>query len=135
MIEEQRRRLADLKQKAAAEAQCQWEALHGQPFFPPTSSPLMHHSILHHHPPGGLGRRGDEPECAYDTLSLESSDSLETNLSTSGNSACSPDNVSRYRQQEKMPVLLPLSPTAPRHACSWSWEARRQVGSGRDPVA
>uniref|UniRef100_A0A670KC15 Pleckstrin homology like domain family B member 1 n=1 Tax=Podarcis muralis TaxID=64176 RepID=A0A670KC15_PODMU len=97
VIEEQRRRLADLKQKAAAEAQSQWEALHGQPLPPSPYSPLIHHSILHHHPPGGLGLRANEDgERAYDTLSLESSDSLDTNLSTSGNSACSPDNVSRY---------------------------------------
>nr|XP_028564707.1 pleckstrin homology-like domain family B member 1 isoform X16 [Podarcis muralis] len=95
VIEEQRRRLADLKQKAAAEAQSQWEALHGQPLPPSPYSPLIHHSILHHHPPGGLGLRANEDgERAYDTLSLESSDSLDTNLSTSGNSACSPDNVS-----------------------------------------
>ncbi|XP_078235673.1 pleckstrin homology-like domain family B member 1 isoform X12 [Pogona vitticeps] len=97
VIEEQRRRLADLKQKAAAEAQSQWEALRGGavPLFPPSSSPLMHHSILHHHhPPRGPGLRAEEPDHAYDTLSLESSDSLETDLSTSGNSACSPDNVS-----------------------------------------
>lgn len=93
VIAEQRRRLADLKQKAAAEAQSQWEARHGQPPFPPSCSPLMPHSILHHHPPG----RREDPEHAYDTLSLESSDSLDTNLSTSGASACSPDNASRYR--------------------------------------
>ncbi|KAL8173431.1 UNVERIFIED_CONTAM: Pleckstrin y-like domain B member 1 [Gekko kuhli] len=93
VIAEQRRRLADLKLKAAAEAQSQWEALHGQPPFPPAYSPLMPHTILHHHPlPGGLG--GEEPEHAYDTLSLESSDSLDTSLSTSGASACSPDNIS-----------------------------------------
>lgn len=98
MIEEQRRRLADLKQKAAAEAQSQWEALHGgSPLvLPPSCSPLMHHSILHHHPLGGLGLRASDLEHAYDTLSLESSDSLDTNLSMSGNSACSPDNGSRY---------------------------------------
>ncbi|XP_061448851.1 pleckstrin homology-like domain family B member 1 isoform X15 [Rhineura floridana] len=111
VIEEQRRRLADLKQKAAAEAQSQWEALHGQPLCPPPySSPLMHHSILHHHPPGGLGLRANDPEHAYDTLSLESSDSLDTNLSTSGNSACSPDDVSstsgadagKIKEMEKM---------------------------------
>ncbi|XP_060107620.1 pleckstrin homology-like domain family B member 1 [Heteronotia binoei] len=90
VIAEQRRRLAELKQKAAAEAQSQWEALHGQPPY----SPLMPHSILHHHAPGGLAMHGNDPENAYDTLSLESSDSLDTNLSTSGASACSPDNIS-----------------------------------------
>ncbi|XP_023576907.1 pleckstrin homology-like domain family B member 1 isoform X14 [Octodon degus] len=88
VIEEQRRRLAELKQKAAAEAQCQWDALHGAAPFPT----LMHHSILHHLPAGR--ERGEEGERAYDTLSLESSDSMETSISTGGNSACSPDNVS-----------------------------------------
>nr|XP_051693629.1 pleckstrin homology-like domain family B member 1 isoform X27 [Oryctolagus cuniculus] len=88
VIEEQRRRLAELKQKAAAEAQCQWDALHGAAPFPP----LMHHSILHHLPAGR--ERGEEGEHAYDTLSLESSDSMETSISTGGNSACSPDNMS-----------------------------------------
>ncbi|XP_006833951.1 PREDICTED: pleckstrin homology-like domain family B member 1 isoform X1 [Chrysochloris asiatica] len=95
VIEEQRRRLAELKQKAAAEAQCQWDALHGAGPFPPGPSgfpPLMHHSILHHLPVGR--ERGDEGEHAYDTLSLESSDSMETSISTGGNSACSPDNMS-----------------------------------------
>uniref|UniRef100_A0AAQ5X9T2 PH domain-containing protein n=1 Tax=Amphiprion ocellaris TaxID=80972 RepID=A0AAQ5X9T2_AMPOC len=89
VIEEQRRRLAELKQRAAAEAQCQWEALHGsQPHLisvgPP---PLVHHSILHHQPPSA----GEQP---YDTLSLESSDSMDTSVSTGNNSACSPDNMS-----------------------------------------
>ncbi|XP_070129811.1 pleckstrin homology-like domain family B member 1 isoform X26 [Equus przewalskii] len=95
VIEEQRRRLAELKQKAAAEAQCQWDALHGAAPFPAGPSgfpPLMHHSILHHLPAGR--ERGEEGEHAYDTLSLESSDSMETSISTGGNSACSPDNVS-----------------------------------------
>ncbi|XP_039326325.1 pleckstrin homology-like domain family B member 1 isoform X14 [Saimiri boliviensis] len=95
VIEEQRRRLAELKQKAAAEAQCQWDALHGAAPFPAGPSgfpPLMHHSILHHLPAGR--ERGEESEHAYDTLSLESSDSMETSISTGGNSACSPDNMS-----------------------------------------
>uniref|UniRef100_A0A2K6H0V2 Pleckstrin homology-like domain family B member 1 n=1 Tax=Propithecus coquereli TaxID=379532 RepID=A0A2K6H0V2_PROCO len=95
VIEEQRRRLAELKQKAAAEAQCQWDALHGSAPFPAGASgfpPLMHHSILHHLPAGR--ERGEEGEHAYDTLSLESSDSMETSISTGGNSACSPDNMS-----------------------------------------
>ncbi|KAM4743328.1 pleckstrin homology-like domain family B member 1 isoform 12-T14 [Anableps anableps] len=109
VIEEQRRRLAELKQRAAAEAQCQWEALHGsQPHLMTSSSasysPIMansptlshnssgpssmvHHSILHHHPPSA----GEQP---YDTLSLESSDSMDTSVSTGNNSACSPDNLS-----------------------------------------
>ncbi|CAH6865424.1 Phldb1 [Phodopus roborovskii] len=95
VIEEQRRRLAELKQKAAAEAQCQWDALHGATPFAAGSSgfpALMHHSILHHLPAGR--ERGEEGEHAYDTLSLESSDSMETSISTGGNSACSPDNMS-----------------------------------------
>uniref|UniRef100_A0A672I9H6 Pleckstrin homology-like domain family B member 1 n=1 Tax=Salarias fasciatus TaxID=181472 RepID=A0A672I9H6_SALFA len=82
VIDEQRRRLAELKQRAAAEAQCQWEALHGS-----HPAPLVHHSILHHQPPPG----GEQP---YDTLSLESSDSMDTSISTGNNSACSPDNMS-----------------------------------------
>uniref|UniRef100_A0A3P8V0Z5 Pleckstrin homology-like domain family B member 1 n=1 Tax=Cynoglossus semilaevis TaxID=244447 RepID=A0A3P8V0Z5_CYNSE len=82
VIEEQRRRLAELKQRAAAEAQCQWEALHAHP-------PMVHHSILHHQPQSA----GEQP---YDTLSLESSDSMDTSVSTGNNSACSPDNMSRY---------------------------------------
>lgn len=96
VIEEQRRRLAELKQKAAAEAQCQWDALHGAapyPAGPPGYPALMHHSILHHLPAGR--ERGEEGEHAYDTLSLESSDSMETSISTGANSACSPDNMSR----------------------------------------
>ncbi|XP_040114055.1 pleckstrin homology-like domain family B member 1 isoform X4 [Oryx dammah] len=95
VIEEQRRRLAELKQKAAAEAQCQWDALHGAAPFPTGPSgfpPLMHHSILHHLP--ASRERGEEGEHAYDTLSLESSDSMETSISTGGNSVCSPDNMS-----------------------------------------
>ncbi|XP_036602675.1 pleckstrin homology-like domain family B member 1 isoform X2 [Trichosurus vulpecula] len=95
VIEEQRRRLAELKQKAAVEAQCQWEALHGAALYPQAPSgypPLMHHSILHHLP--ASRDRTEEGEHAYDTLSLESSDSMETSISTGGNSACSPDNMS-----------------------------------------
>ncbi|XP_074972258.1 pleckstrin homology-like domain family B member 1 isoform X6 [Phalacrocorax aristotelis] len=94
VIEEQKRRLAELKQKAAAEAQSQWEALHGQPPFPAAFPPLLHHSILHHHRPHGIGPRAEDLDHAYDTLSLESSDSMETSISTGNNSACSPDNIS-----------------------------------------
>ncbi|XP_053176562.1 pleckstrin homology-like domain family B member 1 isoform X2 [Scomber japonicus] len=107
VIDEQRRRLAELKQRAAAEAQCQWEALHGSqthlltsstpsPSYSPALShssiggpPLVHHSILHHQPPSA----GEQP---YDTLSLESSDSMDTSVSTGNNSACSPDNMSSF---------------------------------------
>uniref|UniRef100_A0A8C2WEM4 Pleckstrin homology like domain family B member 1 n=1 Tax=Cyclopterus lumpus TaxID=8103 RepID=A0A8C2WEM4_CYCLU len=81
VIEEQRRRLAELKQRAAVEAQCQWEALHG--------------SQSHLQP--------------YDTLSLESSDSMDTSVSTGNNSACSPDMSSvggadamKIEEMEKM---------------------------------
>ncbi|XP_029925298.1 pleckstrin homology-like domain family B member 1 isoform X2 [Myripristis murdjan] len=62
-------------------------------------SPTVHHSILHHQtPPSG--------NQAYDTLSLESSDSMETSVST-GNSACSPESASgleaqRIEEMEKM---------------------------------
>uniref|UniRef100_A0AAR2JJM3 Pleckstrin homology-like domain family B member 1 n=1 Tax=Pygocentrus nattereri TaxID=42514 RepID=A0AAR2JJM3_PYGNA len=93
VIEEQRRRLAELKQKAALEAQCQWEALRGSqtqlnsPQLLTAPPPLVHHSILHHTAPSA-----GEP--AYDTLSLESSDSMDTSISTGNNSACSPDNMS-----------------------------------------
>ncbi|XP_078055189.1 pleckstrin homology-like domain family B member 1 isoform X3 [Mustelus asterias] len=121
VIEEQRRRLAELKQKAAVEAQSQWEALHSQhpPMFGHHSQPyglsgqhqpqLIHHSILHHHPQTLSAQHNVDMDHAFDTLSLESSDSLETSVST-GNSACSPDNmssasgvdVSKIEEMEKM---------------------------------
>uniref|UniRef100_A0A672Z3H0 Pleckstrin homology-like domain family B member 1 n=1 Tax=Sphaeramia orbicularis TaxID=375764 RepID=A0A672Z3H0_9TELE len=62
-------------------------------------SSTVHHSFLHHQsPPSG--------NQAYDTLSLESSDSMETSVST-GNSACSPESASgleaqRIEEMEKM---------------------------------
>ncbi|XP_064856354.1 pleckstrin homology-like domain family B member 1 isoform X3 [Oncorhynchus nerka] len=92
VIEEQRRRLAELKQRAAVEAHCQWDALHGSQthLYAPSHAhgpPMVHHSILHHQPPSA----GEQP---YDTLSLESSDSMDTSVSTGNNSACSPDNMS-----------------------------------------
>ncbi|XP_064840724.1 pleckstrin homology-like domain family B member 1 isoform X1 [Oncorhynchus masou masou] len=95
VIEDQRRRLAELKQRAAVEAQCQWDALHGSQThlntqYAPSHAqgpPMVHHSILHHQPPPA----GEQP---YDTLSLESSDSMDTSVSTGNNSACSPDNMS-----------------------------------------
>ncbi|XP_042611869.1 pleckstrin homology-like domain family B member 1 isoform X11 [Cyprinus carpio] len=67
---------------------------------PPSGAPMVHHSILHHHaPPAG--------ESAYDTLSLESSDSVETSVSTGNNSACSPESSNgqtglRLEEMEKM---------------------------------
>ncbi|XP_075047373.1 pleckstrin homology-like domain family B member 1 isoform X3 [Mixophyes fleayi] len=88
VIEEQRKRLAELKQKAVVEAQSQWQSLQSTPSG---YLPIMHHSILHHQRP--LHSREDDPSHGYDTLSLESSDSLDTSVST-GNSACSPDNMS-----------------------------------------
>ncbi|XP_073339810.1 pleckstrin homology-like domain family B member 1 isoform X2 [Pagrus major] len=121
VIEEQRRRLAELKQRAAAEAQCQWEALHGSqthlmtsssssPSYSPIMSyspalshssvgapPLVHHSILHHQPPSA----GEQP---YDTLSLESSDSVDTSVSTGNNSACSPDNMSSVGGMDSLKI-------------------------------
>ncbi|XP_058050088.1 pleckstrin homology-like domain family B member 1 isoform X9 [Ahaetulla prasina] len=102
-IQEQWQHLADLKQKAAVECQ----ALRGKALF----STFVPHSVLHHHPFLGQGQLADDPEPAYDTLSLESSDSLETNLSLSGNSACSPDNASSAsgadaRKIEEMEKLL-----------------------------
>lgn len=62
-------------------------------------SPTVHHSILHHQSPSS----GNQ---AYDTLSLESSDSMETSVST-GNSACTPESgcameAQRIEEMEKM---------------------------------
>ncbi|XP_016380247.1 pleckstrin homology-like domain family B member 1 isoform X7 [Sinocyclocheilus rhinocerous] len=68
--------------------------------FPPSGAPMVHHSILHHQaPPAG--------ESTYDTLSLESSDSVETSVSTGNNSACSPESSNglaglRLEEMEKM---------------------------------
>ncbi|XP_047191810.1 pleckstrin homology-like domain family B member 1 isoform X15 [Scophthalmus maximus] len=121
VIDEQRRRLAELKQRAAAEAQCQWEALHGSqthlmsassssPSYSPIMAyspmlghssigppPMVHHSILHHQPPSA----GEQP---YDTLSLESSDSMDTSVSTGNNSACSPDNMSSVGGMDSLKI-------------------------------
>lgn len=128
VIEDQRRRLAELKQKAAAEAQCQWDALRGVA----PCAPLLHHSILHHLQAGR--ERGAEAEHAYDTLSLESSDSMDTSVSTGGNSACSPDNASRYRPARPAPgsllarprrlqTPLPLPSPVP---AAWTWPRSRR---------
>ncbi|XP_048838027.1 pleckstrin homology-like domain family B member 1 isoform X4 [Brienomyrus brachyistius] len=91
VIEEQRRRLAELRERAALEAQCQWEALRGSqsrldapPLLPGPAG--IHHSILHHRHPS----MGERP---YDTVSLESSDSLDTSIST-GDSSFPPDTFS-----------------------------------------
>ncbi|XP_048839312.1 pleckstrin homology-like domain family B member 1 isoform X7 [Brienomyrus brachyistius] len=132
VIEEQRRRLAELKQKAAAEAQYQWEALHGSqtqlnvPLVSPMP-PMMHHSILHHQPPPA-GER------AYDTVSLESSDSMDTSVST-GNSACSPDNMSstsgmdalKIEEMEKMLKEAQLEKARLLESRERESQARRQM--------
>ncbi|XP_024121612.1 pleckstrin homology-like domain family B member 1 isoform X3 [Oryzias melastigma] len=62
--------------------------------------PSVNHSILHHQPPPSGSQ-------AYDTLSLESSDSLETSVST-GNSACTPESACGLEAQrmEEMEKLL-----------------------------
>uniref|UniRef100_A0A8C2KGT7 Pleckstrin homology-like domain family B member 1 n=1 Tax=Cyprinus carpio TaxID=7962 RepID=A0A8C2KGT7_CYPCA len=67
--------------------------------FPPSGGSMLNHSILHHQaPPAG--------ETTYDTLSLESSDSVETSVSTGNNSACSPESNGlaglRLEEMEKM---------------------------------
>uniref|UniRef100_A0A674ECQ5 Pleckstrin homology like domain family B member 1 n=1 Tax=Salmo trutta TaxID=8032 RepID=A0A674ECQ5_SALTR len=98
------------KQRPAMTSQYHWVALALQSldnhftvlFSPPPTGPppMVHHSILHHQtPPSG------DPQ--YDTLSLESSDSVETSVSTGNNSACSPESGSglealRIEEMEKM---------------------------------
>uniref|UniRef100_A0A8C8FAK0 Pleckstrin homology-like domain family B member 1 n=1 Tax=Oncorhynchus tshawytscha TaxID=74940 RepID=A0A8C8FAK0_ONCTS len=132
VIEEQRRRLAELKQRAAVEAQCQWDALHGSQThlntqYAPSHAqgpPMVHHSILHHQPPPA----GEQP---YDTLSLESSDSMDTSVSTGNNSACSPDNMSRSEKRTHTPRthILEHTHTLHRHVQVREREshARRQM--------
>ncbi|XP_041949053.1 pleckstrin homology-like domain family B member 1 isoform X9 [Alosa sapidissima] len=109
-LDEQRGRPGELKQRPAVELQNHWGALQGSqsqlnmsfPSFGNSGGPAMvHHSILHHQapPPGG--------EQAFDTLSLESSDSVETSVSTGNNSACSPESGIgmaglRLEEMEKM---------------------------------
>lgn len=58
----------------------------------------VHHSFLHHQTPP-VGSQ------AYDSLSLESSDSLETSVSA-GNSACSPESALEVQRVEEMERLL-----------------------------
>uniref|UniRef100_A0A4W5Q6J2 Pleckstrin homology-like domain family B member 1 n=1 Tax=Hucho hucho TaxID=62062 RepID=A0A4W5Q6J2_9TELE len=98
------------KQRPAMSSQYHWVALALQSldnhftvlFSPPPTGPppMVHHSILHHQtPPSG--------DLQYDTLSLESSDSIETSVSTGNNSACSPESGSglealRIEEMEKM---------------------------------
>ncbi|XP_051526267.1 pleckstrin homology-like domain family B member 1 isoform X2 [Myxocyprinus asiaticus] len=96
---------ADPKQRPVIDSQSHWRAPQGSnsqlntPFLS-SGAPMVHHSILHHQaPPAG--------ESTYDTLSLESSDSMETSLSTDNNSACSPESGNglaglRLEEMEKM---------------------------------
>ncbi|XP_078475983.1 pleckstrin homology-like domain family B member 2 isoform X2 [Lampetra planeri] len=111
VIEEQRRRLADLRLRAAAEAQTQWAALHALPSSPTSSSSrgcaeeeevdqeeaaaaaAMVVEELLGNGGGGAGGRVGGGGGAYDTLSLESSDSMDTSVSNA-NSQCSPDAMS-----------------------------------------
>ncbi|XP_062844481.1 pleckstrin homology-like domain family B member 1 isoform X8 [Trichomycterus rosablanca] len=100
-------RTPDPKQRFELEPQCHWGAPQGSCFYsqlngpyPAAAAPIVHHSILHHQTPPAGGP-------AYDTLSLESSDSMETSVSTGNNSACSPDGGSglagmRLEEMEKM---------------------------------
>ncbi|XP_036436366.1 pleckstrin homology-like domain family B member 1 isoform X7 [Colossoma macropomum] len=103
--DDSRIRPMDLKQRLDMEPQFHWGAPQGShpqltgP-YPSTGGPIVHHSILHHQVPSAGGP-------AYDTLSLESSDSLETSVSTGNNSACSPESGSglaglRLEEMEKM---------------------------------
>ncbi|XP_065106277.1 pleckstrin homology-like domain family B member 1 isoform X13 [Paramisgurnus dabryanus] len=94
-------RPTDPKQKPVTESQSHWGAPQGAHSpFPSSGAPMVHHSILHHQaPPAG--------ESTYDTLSLESSDSVETSVSTGNNSACSPESNNglaalRLEEMEKM---------------------------------
>ncbi|KAJ3589938.1 hypothetical protein NHX12_007895 [Muraenolepis orangiensis] len=86
VIEEQRRRLLELKHRAGLEAQCQWDALHG------SQQPQG----------GGPGPGGERP---YDTLSLESSDSMDTSISTGNNSACSTSGMEALKIEEMERML------------------------------
>ncbi|XP_051551919.1 pleckstrin homology-like domain family B member 1 isoform X3 [Myxocyprinus asiaticus] len=103
--DDSRIRPTDPKQRPEIESQRHWGAPQGSHFqlntpFPSSGAPMVHYSILHHQaPPTG--------ESAYDTLSLESSDSVETSVSTGNNSACSPESGNglaglRLEEMEKM---------------------------------
>uniref|UniRef100_A0A6Q2ZKF0 PH domain-containing protein n=1 Tax=Esox lucius TaxID=8010 RepID=A0A6Q2ZKF0_ESOLU len=101
------KRHLSLQSKGNQEPPLSWSLIRSQyspqppcPHSPAGPSPMVHHSILHHQmPPAG------DPQ--YDTLSLESSDSIETSVSTGNNSACSPESGSglealRIEEMEKM---------------------------------
>ncbi|KAF4073095.1 hypothetical protein AMELA_G00254800 [Ameiurus melas] len=95
----------ELKPRHEMDLQCHWgvpQGTHSQLIgpFPAPMATLVHHSILHHQAPSAGGP-------AYDTLSLESSDSMETSISTGNNSTCSPESGSglaglRLEEMEKM---------------------------------
>ncbi|XP_058239425.1 pleckstrin homology-like domain family B member 1 isoform X6 [Hemibagrus wyckioides] len=95
----------ELKARLETDPQCHWGVPQGSHSqlngpFPAPAAPMVHHSILHHQAPPAGGQ-------AYDTLSLESSDSLETSVSTGNNSTCSPESGSglaglRLEEMEKM---------------------------------
>ncbi|XP_072525514.1 pleckstrin homology-like domain family B member 1 isoform X2 [Salminus brasiliensis] len=103
--DDSRIRPLDLKQRLEMEPQFHWGAPQGSHSqlngpYPSPGAPIVHHSILHHQTPSAGGP-------AYDTLSLESSDSVETSVSTGNNSACSPESGSglaglRLEEMEKM---------------------------------
>lgn len=83
----------ELKARLETDLQCHWGVPQGSHSqfngpFPAPAAPMVHHSILHHQAPPAGGQ-------AYDTLSLESSDSLETSVSTGNNSTCSPERWER----------------------------------------
>uniref|UniRef100_A0AAR2ITA9 Pleckstrin homology-like domain family B member 1 n=1 Tax=Pygocentrus nattereri TaxID=42514 RepID=A0AAR2ITA9_PYGNA len=83
--DDSRIRPTDLKQRLDMEPQFHWGAPQGSYSqlngpYSSTGAPTVHHSILHHQMPSASGP-------AYDTLSLESSDSVETSVSTGNNSA------------------------------------------------
>ncbi|XP_028839587.1 LOW QUALITY PROTEIN: pleckstrin homology-like domain family B member 1 [Denticeps clupeoides] len=84
----------DTKSRPVLDSHYHW----GSPFSS-TGTPMVHHSILHHQaPPPG--------EPAFDTLSLESSDSVETSVSTGNNSACSPESGAAGTRLEEMEKML-----------------------------
>ncbi|XP_076867939.1 pleckstrin homology-like domain family B member 1 isoform X15 [Brachyhypopomus gauderio] len=106
--DDSRIRPTDLKPRLEMETQHHWGAPQGPRSqqnspFSSLAAPMVHHSVLHHQaPPAGSP--------AYDTLSLESSDSVETSVSTGNNSACSPESgggtgglaALRLEEMEKM---------------------------------
>lgn len=85
-------------------------------------SPSVNHSILHHQPPPSGSQ-------AYDTLSLESSDSLETSVST-GNSACTPERWETGKPTVSMGTLQSApSPRKKGHCSLFLWHVLLHVRS------